>query len=269
MELPEHTSASQLTTYASCPRKYELRYLEGAERESTAVGLMLGSAVHASLGWWHERRNHGAAPSVAEAVLVAEADMQASLDGPPVEWGRWSEGDFRAHTEAMVRFAIDTLGDMPVRASEVRFTLPLVDPTTGRTLPRALLGYYDFVLSDHRVVELKTSRAEYTDTTVRTSIQLAAYLTAMDVQHSASRLELEVVVKTKTPRLQRISLVPDARDQAVVLADRSSHRAGHRRGPLPALPGVRLCVLRVPPPVPGQRTGGLCRSRLTTSWSAA
>jgi putative RecB family exonuclease len=208
MELPEHTSASQLTTYASCPRKYELRYLEGAERESTAVGLMLGSAVHASLGWWHERRNHGAAPSVAEAVLVAEADMQASLDGPPVEWGRWSEGDFRAHTEAMVRFAIDTLGDMPVRASEVRFTLPLVDPTTGRTLPRALLGYYDFVLSDHRVVELKTSRAEYTDTTVRTSIQLAAYLTAMDVQHSASRLELEVVVKTKTPRLQRISLVP-------------------------------------------------------------
>jgi len=208
MELPEHTSASQLTTYASCPRKYELRYLEGAERESTAVGLMLGSAVHASLGWWHERRNHGAAPSVAEAVQVAEADMQASLDGPPVEWGRWTEGDFRAHTEAMVRFAIDTLGDMPVRASEVRFTLPLVDPTTGRTLPRALLGYYDFVLRDHRVVELKTSRAEYTDTTVRTSIQLAAYLTAMDEQHSASRLELEVVVKTKTPRLQRISLVP-------------------------------------------------------------
>ena len=208
MELPEHTSASQLTTYASCPRKYELRYLEGAERESTAVGLMLGSAVHASLGWWHERRNHGAAPSVAEAVLVAEADMQASLDGPPVEWGRWTEGDFRAHTEAMVRFAIDTLGDMPVRASEVRFTLPLVDPTTGRTLPRALLGYYDFVLRDHRVVELKTSRAEYTDTTVRTSIQFAAYLTAMDEQHSASRLELEVVVKTKTPRLQRISLVP-------------------------------------------------------------
>ncbi|MBK8410328.1 MAG: PD-(D/E)XK nuclease family protein [Sandaracinaceae bacterium] len=208
MELPEHTSASQLSTYASCAKKYSLRYLEGAERENTSVGLVLGSAVHAALGWWHDRKLLGHMPTLDDALRVAEADTQASLDGPPVEWGRWTEPDFREHTNTMVRFAISTLGDMPVRATEARFTLPLIDPNTGRRLPRPLLGYYDFVLEGGRIVELKTGRAEYNDTNVRTSIQFAAYLTAMAEHRSAKALDLEILVKTKQPKLQRITLVP-------------------------------------------------------------
>jgi putative RecB family exonuclease len=208
MGLPEHTSASQLSTYASCPKKYSLRYLEGAQREHTGVGLVLGSVVHATLGWWHDRKQLGHTPTMEDALRIAEADLQASLDGPPVEWGRWTEEDFREHCESMVRFAITTLGDLPVRTTEARFTLPLIDPNTGRRLPRPLLGYYDFVLAGGRIVELKTARAEYNDTNVRTSLQFAAYLTAMDEHRSAKALDLEIVVKTKKPKLQRITLVP-------------------------------------------------------------
>jgi putative RecB family exonuclease len=208
MALPEHTSASQLSTYASCPKKYALRYLEGAEREHTAVGLMLGGAVHAALGYWHDRKRMGATPTVDDALLIAESDIQASLDGPPVEWGRWTESDFREHTLNLVRFGVATLGDLPVLRTEARFTLPLRDPVTGATLPRALLGYYDYILDNRRVVELKTARAEYNDTNVRTSIQFAAYLCAMDEHGLADALDLEILVKTKTPKLQRITLVP-------------------------------------------------------------
>jgi hypothetical protein len=166
-----------------------------------------------------------------------------ALDGGP---------DFREHTNTMVRFAISTLGDMPVRATEARFTLPLIDPNTGRRLPRPLLGYYDFVLEGGRVVELKTGRAEYNDTNVRTSIQFAAYLTAMDEHRSAKALDLEILVKTKQPKLQRITLVPTPRSSSGSGRPPPPSR-GHRRGPLPALAGVRVRLLRVQAPVPGQR----------------
>ena len=79
MPLPDTTSATQLSTYADCPRKYRYRYLDHAEPEYKAVGLALGSAVHSSIGWYYERRRDGKAPSISEVMSITGADLTAAL----------------------------------------------------------------------------------------------------------------------------------------------------------------------------------------------
>ena len=68
VELPEHTSASQLNTYASCPRKYSLRYLEKTPPEDRSPSLVLGSVVHSAIGWFFEAKITGESPAPVDAA---------------------------------------------------------------------------------------------------------------------------------------------------------------------------------------------------------
>ena len=81
VELPEHTSASQLNTYASCPRKYSLRYLEKTPPEDRSPSLVLGSVVHSAIGWFFEAKITGESPAPVDAAELARADFAAEGDG--------------------------------------------------------------------------------------------------------------------------------------------------------------------------------------------
>ncbi|MAQ18780.1 MAG: hypothetical protein CMN30_28785 [Sandaracinus sp.] len=203
--LPEYTSASQLKTYAMCPRKYALRYLDDAEPEDKGPSLVVGSVVHSAIGWFFETRLAEREPTIDEALDVVHADFAAAIDGPPVRWGRWTQADLLEHTGNLVRFFLEEEGDLVVADVEERHQVELHHPVTGEALPRPLLCYLDFRVDGDDVVELKTSRSPYSEASIGSNLQFGAYAAVLD-ELGAGSLAVWVVIKNKRPRLQKLKV---------------------------------------------------------------
>lgn len=236
MSLPDHTSASQMTTYAACPRKYELKYLEGAEPEFTPVSLALGSVVHSATEWYFEQKRDGHEPTPADTAAIVRADLAAAFEAY-VELGKWTRPDLETHAQRLVHTLVEELGDLSVRDTEVPFDLVLHDPRTGEALPRPLLGFLDLVVEGGLILELKTARSDYTAVQVATSLQLNAYLHALAELDLGHTLGLVVLVKTRNPRVQRLELRPDHGGRRWFLEAATRIERGIQAGHFPPSPG--------------------------------
>ncbi len=236
MGLPEHISASQLSTYARCPRKFRYRYLDRAEPEFRGVGLALGTVVHGAAQWWFERKRDRGEPTMKEVMDIVRADFAAAIhDG--LRWGAWTPADLRAQAERLVRTFIEKFGDIHVEATEKRFELSLYDPETGESVQRPLVGYFDFSIGAGRVMELKTARSDYGPLDLTTSLQFAAYLMALDQQSEGGELDLVVLIKNRVPRIQRLKLHPNVRSERWFLRAATDIERSIQAGHFPPAPG--------------------------------
>lgn len=211
--LPDHTSASQLATYARCPRQYRYRYVEGRPAERFSTNLALGSAVGSAIAWWFDAHRSGESPDSEGAARVFRADLAAALARPDVDWDGETLESLAELGEKLLGTFLATYGDLPVLRTEERIELELVDPDTGEAMPRPLLGFLDFVLPDGSAIELKTAARSYSDSDLRTNLQFAGYRAVMRAR-GAGVLRLVVLVKTKTPKIQDVALEADARIEA-------------------------------------------------------
>ncbi len=236
MKLPDHTSAAQLSTYAACPKKYRLRYLERAKPEFRSVSLALGTVVHSGIEWWFEQRLAGRKPRIEEAEAIVPADFAAATEGE-VRWGKWTPPDLRDHATRLVTHFLERHGDLPVRAVEARFTLELVDPETGEVMPRRLLGFFDLLLGPRGAVELKTARSDWDQFDVASNIQVGAYLTAMEAYDIADTLDVLVLVKNRKPRTQELRLAPRPEVKRWFLESASAIERAIHAGHFPPAPG--------------------------------
>jgi len=204
-DLPAHTSASQLSCYASCPRKFEYRYVLQREPEYRSTGLALGTAVHGAVAWWFEEGIAGRVPALGQALKVLRADLSAALAYPNVRWKQDTPASLLADAESLLRLFLEQHGQLPVVETEVRFDMPIVDPTNGETMPRACIGYFDLELSNGNIVELKTAAKSYSATDLRVNLQFGAYRTAARYFGDID-VEVLALIKTKTPRVQHVAL---------------------------------------------------------------
>jgi putative RecB family exonuclease len=202
--LPPHTSASQLVTYAMCPRKYALSYVYGFEPEFRSTALLLGSALHSAVAWWFGEKIGGRSPSVDKALEVLDADLLAGTVGDRVRWKAATPETLEADGRRFLRLYLAEHGDMPVVAVEEPFSVDLVHPDTGECLGRALKGYFDLTLEDHTVVEIKTSARGWNEADLVRHLQVGAYAFAWNALHGGpSRVEVHTIVKLKRePRVE-------------------------------------------------------------------
>src|SRR5690606_8715249 len=89
--------------------------------------------------------------------------------------------------------------ELPVVRTEFEFEL---DRGKGA---RPLVGFFDLVLEDGTIVELKTAARRYSDLDLRTNLQFAAYRWAGAVL-GASGVRVIAVIKTKVPKVQTVDL---------------------------------------------------------------
>lgn len=237
MALPEFTSATQLSTYSWCPRKFRFRYLDSAEPEYRSVSLALGSVVHGVIEWWFEARRSGGTPTVHDAMNILRADFAAAMHDD-VRLGKWTPGDLRDHAGRLVRCFLEQLGETEVQGTEMRFELSLYDPDTGECMERPLVGYFDLYLGEGRAMEIKTARSEYTPLSLTTNLQFGAYLMALDEHSEAGELDLAVIVKNRSPRIQRLKLHPNARSERWFLKAATTIEAAIQSGHFPPAPGL-------------------------------
>ncbi len=217
-DLPHTTSASQLSCYVSCPRKYSFRYIEQAQAEFRSTALILGSAVHGGIGWYFEERLAGHKPTIEDACSIASIDVVADVAMGGIRWRTATAESLDEEARRLVTLYLESMTDAPVVQVERKLEVGLVCPSTGEVFGRPLVGYLDLVLADRTVVEIKTASRAWSEFDLPRNLQLGAY--AFALRHEPhTKLAAHVLVKLKRePRLDVLEVNLDGQAQAWWLA---------------------------------------------------
>lgn len=203
-----HFSVTQMKTWLMCPRKYEYRYILGAEPEFVPMPLAFGSAFHLALAHHYQWLRREVPPSVDEVKQRFVDALLLSRNGP-VPLQRDDDGDgFELAREkglVMIDVALAHPSARPAKVVgvEVPFSVDLYDLVSGEVADEKLSGVIDLVLEEdgHRVlVEHKTSARKYTTEQLVFDTQLSGYAFAADhLDWGPVGLRFSVTTKTKNP----------------------------------------------------------------------
>ncbi len=219
-----YTSVSQVKCWLQCPRKYQLRYVEGLVPEFQPVALVFGSAFHAGLATYYGMlEDKGTPPPVEELISVFREKWQEGSSGTiPLQQTEEDE-DLAIQVDkgvAMLRtFHQHAKAAPPIRvdAVEKSFEVRIADPDTGVIQEELLVGVFDLVVTERTgrvVVEHKTSARKYGADQLAFDLQPTAYRYAARMAGLGDcGLRFQVVTKTKTPAVQVEDLTRSTQDE--------------------------------------------------------
>lgn len=217
-----HFSVSQMKTWLQCPRKFEYRYIQGAEAEFVPMALVFGTAFHAALAHHYGWLQRGEVAAEAEVQQRFVDAMQAAKSGEvPLQ----DDDDGMSFDAAlmkgpqMLEIALVHPSARPkVLGVEQKFSVDLYDADTGEVRDEKLLGIIDLIVEEdgHRVlVEHKTSSRKYTVEQLVFDTQLSGYAFAAEMMAWGEvGLRFSVVTKTKLPQVQVEDVRRDDGDMA-------------------------------------------------------
>lgn len=195
-------SASQISTYLACPRKWRFRYELRLAAEHRPAALSLGRAVHSAIEALHLAKLEGESVETATLLRTFRADWQAELDSGLSFKSDESPGMLRWQGEHLVAEYARWLADRKVVAAEQPFEIDLVDPETGEVSGERLRGYFDVILEGDVVGEVKTAARRFDEGTLSRKLQFSAYAYAWRELRGREPTVLVVsLLKQKKPEL--------------------------------------------------------------------
>jgi putative RecB family exonuclease len=200
----EVLSVSRVQTYLLCPLKYRFQYVDKVPRPWRAAALAFGTSIHAAIEWFHRELAAGRTVTADAVRQVFDADWYAQNVEPLV----FSRNDTKTSLgekgcEMLERY-VEARRSLAPRRTEERFEVPLVDPKTGEDLGFMLHGIIDLMEEDGTVVDIKTATRAPDLGGVGRHLQLSTYGLAVFLQScTIPNLRLDVLTKTKVPRLER------------------------------------------------------------------
>lgn len=236
-----HLSVSALKTWLSCPRKFCLRYVEGATASHRSIALAFGHAWHDLLGYVLLAHQRGREPSLAELRehFASALEHELNADAPPVLF----EDD--EDVPQLIQMAMHMLEAflaavrLPERLLHVElpFTLEIVDPATGEVGSCPLIGAIDAVVATPRAIELwelKSGKKRWTQDAVAFDFQPTAYRMAMRsmTKGNPEQVDLKLIVTTKSekPDVQVEELVRTPLDERELMETAVSIQRAVRSG---------------------------------------
>jgi CRISPR/Cas system-associated exonuclease Cas4 (RecB family) len=244
-----HLSATGLSEYLQCPKRFALRRVYKRVPAFRPVALALGTAWHEALGrLLHDHANgilhfDGTAPSVSELAPYVDLfrqsfgrQLRAHNEPPTLFDDGESEEDVVNKARTMLEvFAQKVLLPSQVHAIEQRFNIEIIDPETSEVLPIPMVGSIDAIVGygpddseiEHppevRVWELKSGARRWDENRLLFDFQPTLYRMATR-EFGAVDPVLEVIVTTKTrkPDVQRERLVRTTRDEAELMTTAAS-----------------------------------------------
>src|SRR5262245_12531542 len=208
-------SVSQVQTYLGCPLKYRFQYVDQIPRPWRPAALVFGSSVHAAVEWFHKERLAGAKPKVDDVLRIFDADWFAQTLEPVVFQGSETKDDFAIKGRAMLQLYVESEHPGVATAVEEWFELDLSDPETGEILDVRLRGIIDLIEQGDRVVELKTAARALPSGDLERHLQLSTYALVYLLLHRvAPKLRIDMLLKTKQPRLERFETTRTPADLA-------------------------------------------------------
>lgn len=211
-----HWSYSAISQYLRCPLQYFFQRVLGLPSRSVSSGLVLGSAVHAGLAEYHRR--------VKEQEKI---DKHAIFNVFQECWGEkeanetvlFRDGDSRDDSIGQgINLLEAYLREPPpekIVAIEHRFLAPLCN-SQGEYLEIPLIAITDLIKATDdglTVEEFKTSGRAYSESEVGSSLQPTCYVHAVrECLGNTPNVEYTVLVKTKSPKVQRLKTSRYAED---------------------------------------------------------
>ena len=203
-----HWSYSAITQYLRCPLQYFFQRVLGIPSHSIGTGLVLGSAVHAGLAEYHRRLQQQEAIDT-EAILKSfhecwdEKELHETI--------QYRDGDTREDSIEQGVHLLELYFKEPppegIVAIEQRILAPLYN-SRGEYLETPLVAITDLITEADQeltVREFKTSARAYSESEVASSLQPTCYVHAVrETLGRDANVEYTVLVKTKTPKVQRL-----------------------------------------------------------------
>lgn len=200
----EPLSVSQVQSYLACPLKYRFQYVDKLEKPWRAAALAFGTSIHAAIEWFHRERLAGRDPDPASVVAIFDADWYAANLDSLLFSGQDSQASLAEKGGQLVHLYVHESNDRIPAAVEEWFEVGLVDPETGEDLDVTLRGVLDLVEEDGTVVDLKTAGRAVEAGGLERHLQLSVYALAQFLRrNSIPSLRLDMLLKTKVPRLER------------------------------------------------------------------
>lgn len=212
----KHWSYSALNQYMRCPLQYYFERVLRLPKPTVASGLVLGGAVHEALAYYHTRLKRGQKFDIQKIQRVFFNAWQAKEYDQKVQY---KSGENRVSQIAVGITLLETyLESKPpenIFDVERELIVPLVN-SRGELLETPLIAVLDLLttLEDElKIHEIKTSGRAYGQFETDTSLQATTYAHACHGQFGVeAEVEFMVLVKTKTPKLQKISTVRSETD---------------------------------------------------------
>ena len=219
-----HCSVSQIRCFQRCPKLYYWRHVLGAKAEHRSANLVLGTAVHTGLAAYYLALKDGVVLLDEAVIEAARQSLEESVKQEPPILLEEDEtiADLQATAEKLVRaFLAGVERPDEVLAVEAPFYCDVIDPETGEVLEEQLTGYLDAVVrfgDDIVVLEHKTAARAWSQDQFDFDLQVSLYQAVT----GAARVRLQVLCKTKVPKIMVHDLVRSEREQveAVVIVCR-------------------------------------------------
>jgi hypothetical protein len=179
-----HVSVSAIKAYTMCPQKHAHRYIFHTESSHRGVALVLGSAVHESIEVYYQTiAESGDVPALEMLTDTYSDSWNHDLEsGLPVR-SKDLDADKEMGLSLVRTFHEQIPRPSRVVAVEQAFAFPLVDPDSGRTLNRLLVGAIDAVVIDENdrevLVELKTAGRRWSRDQLDYDPQVSVYKMAV------------------------------------------------------------------------------------------
>ena len=212
----KHISVSQLNLYLMCSLKYKFQYVDKLPKPFKPSALAFGSAIHSAIDWLHKEKKKRKEIMLGEFLKIFTADWAAQIADTDIHY---KEGE----TIEVLKDKAETMlthyfiqGPKNVKASELPFEVPLVNPETGEVLPIPLKGYMDLIEEDETLGEIKTSATAYNADTLDLLLQLTAYHYAYQVLFNREPKEIKLInfTKAKKPKMEVLITQRSQKDHA-------------------------------------------------------
>jgi putative RecB family exonuclease len=212
----ETISLSRVQTYLLCPLKYRFQYVDKIPRPWRAAALAFGTSVHAAIEWFHRERIAGRMPDSEAVQSIFTADWFAQNLEPLVfKEKESSEGLADMGRKMLSLYVEQALGEPVPTAVEESFEVDLADPVTGEVLDVTLRGRIDILEEGETLVDIKTAGRSFESRGLERHLQLSTYaLVYLLLRSRIPRLRLDVLLKTKQPRVERMETARTVEDLA-------------------------------------------------------
>ncbi len=203
-----HWSYNQLSKFLRCPLQYYFEYVLGLPRKTVPSGQALGSAVHAALAAYHRSINDGS-PIDADAVKQSLLDAWKERDAQEViQYGAGEQpGDILDQGMALLNAYLVEPPPENILAVEEALIAPVCN-SQGEILEKPLVAVVDLLTRDNmgtNITDFKTAGRSFSESEAATSLQPTCYVNNVGLIYGEPvSFGFTVLVKTKTPRIQRL-----------------------------------------------------------------
>lgn len=211
-----HWSYSAINQFLRCPLQFYFERVLGLPQKTVSSNLVLGSAVHKTLEAYHRGLQNGTPAKEDELKTAFLSSWESREKNSEISY---RNGDSRDGVLdqgiGLIELYLKEPPPSDILAVEKDMIVPLHN-SQGAYLETPLVVVIDLVTRTEeglKIVEFKTSGRAYGGFEADTSLQPTCYVNAIrEVYGEPATVEFTVLVKTKTPKIQRLSAFRDGGD---------------------------------------------------------